>query len=148
MKPLRYVVPFLLLIACHSDDSSPSVDAALTEDMGADAAAPCFACEGHWTCGGAVETIDLRPERDGCHLGGLPGRNLLGPDGTITADGVVVGRAIGSGARVYGLVGRMRLYFDANSASEDGRYWLWLPGTLRDLQSQGVALERGMAVTL
>lgn len=42
----------------------------------------------------------------------------------------------------------MRLYFDSNSATEDGRYWLSLPGTLRDLETLGVELEAGMAVTL
>lgn len=42
----------------------------------------------------------------------------------------------------------MRLRFDSNSATEDGRYWLWLPGTLRDLEILGVELEPGMAVTL
>jgi hypothetical protein len=42
----------------------------------------------------------------------------------------------------------MRLYFDSNSATEDGRFWLWLPGTMRDLQVLGVALEAGMVVTL
>jgi hypothetical protein len=42
----------------------------------------------------------------------------------------------------------MRLYFDTNSATEDGRYWLSLPGTLRDLEVLGVELEPGMAVTL
>ena len=42
----------------------------------------------------------------------------------------------------------MRLYFDTNSATEDGRYWLSLPGTLRDLELLGIELEAGMAVTL
>jgi len=42
----------------------------------------------------------------------------------------------------------MRLYFDSNSATEDGRYWLWLPRTTRDLKELGVELEAGMAVTL
>lgn len=42
----------------------------------------------------------------------------------------------------------MRLYFDTNSATEDGRYWLSLAGTLRDLKSLGVELQAGMAVTL
>ena len=45
------------------------------------------------SCGGDVTRIDLTPEADGCTLSGLPGRNLLSPDGTITADGVVVGTA-------------------------------------------------------
>jgi hypothetical protein len=42
----------------------------------------------------------------------------------------------------------MRLYFDSNSATEDGRYWLSLVGTLRDLELLGVKLQVGMAVTL
>jgi hypothetical protein len=42
----------------------------------------------------------------------------------------------------------VRLYFDSNAATQDGRYWLWLPGTLRDLETLGVELEVGMAVTL
>jgi hypothetical protein len=42
----------------------------------------------------------------------------------------------------------VRLYFDTNSATEDGRYWLSLAGTLRDLKSLGVELQAGMAVTL
>jgi hypothetical protein len=46
------------------------------------------------------------------------------------------------------LDGQMRLYFDSNSATEDGRYWLSLPRTLRDLQLLGIELEEGMAVTL
>ncbi len=42
----------------------------------------------------------------------------------------------------------MRLYFDPNSATEDGCYWLSLTGTLRDLQMLGVDLRVGMSVTL
>jgi hypothetical protein len=42
----------------------------------------------------------------------------------------------------------MRLYFDTNSATEDGCYWLSLAGTLRDLELLGIELEEGMAVTL
>jgi hypothetical protein len=42
----------------------------------------------------------------------------------------------------------MRLYFDPNSATEDGRYWLSLAGTLRDLQILGIKLRSGMSVTL
>ncbi len=42
----------------------------------------------------------------------------------------------------------MRLYFDSNSATEDGRYWLSLPATVRDLKALGVKLEAGMTVTL
>ena len=42
----------------------------------------------------------------------------------------------------------MRLYFDANSATEDGRYSLGVAGTVRDLKALGIELEAGMAVTL
>jgi len=52
---------------------------------------------------------------DGCYLSGLPGRNLLSPDGTITADGAVVGIATGSGARVM-------------VAHPDGSQWLFRAG--------------------
>jgi len=36
---------------------------------------------------------------------------------------------------------QMRLYFDTNSATEDGRYWLSLAGTVRDLKSLGAELR-------
>jgi hypothetical protein len=62
-------------------------------------ASVCFPCQGRWICGGGV-TYELKPEEDGCYLSGLPDRNLISPDGTITAGGVVVGMADGSGARV------------------------------------------------
>ena len=62
--------------------------------------AACFPCEGHWICGGEGTRVDLTPSADGCYLSGLPGRNLLSQDGTITADGAVVGMATGTGARV------------------------------------------------
>jgi hypothetical protein len=55
------------------------------------------------------------PAADGCYLSGLPGRNLLSPDGTITADGAVVGSATGSGARVH-------------VAHPDGTQWLYCAG--------------------
>jgi hypothetical protein len=42
----------------------------------------------------------------------------------------------------------MRLYFDTNSATPDGRYWLSLAGTLRDIKMLGVELEAWMSVTL
>jgi hypothetical protein len=73
--------------------------------------AACFPCEGYWICGGDVTRIDLKPEMDGCYLSGLPGRNLLLPDGTIIADGAVVGKATGTGARV-------------SVAHPDGTQWL------------------------
>jgi hypothetical protein len=59
----------------------------------------CFLCQDHWFCGGDLN-IDPTPAVDGCYLNGLPGRNLLWPDGTITADGVVVGMAMGAGVRL------------------------------------------------
>jgi hypothetical protein len=80
--------------------------------------AACFPCEGDWSCagdGGDVTRIYLKPEVDGCYLSGLPGRNLLSPDGTIIADGVVVGKATGSGARVH-------------VAYPDGTQWLYCAG--------------------
>jgi hypothetical protein len=62
----------------------------------------CFLCQDHWICGGddTYRNVDPTPAVDGCHLSGLPGRHLLWRDGTITLDGVVVGRAAGAGARV------------------------------------------------
>ena len=78
-------------------------------------AAACFSCERHWICGDDVGRVDLTPEADGCYLSGLPGRNLLAPDGTITADGAVVGMATGSGARVTVL-------------RPDGSQWLYCAG--------------------
>ncbi len=42
----------------------------------------------------------------------------------------------------------MRLFFDANSATEDGLYWLGFARTQRDLELLGIELEAGMAVTL
>lgn len=80
-----------------------------------DSNAQCFPCEGKWICGGEVEVIDLTPEADGCLLSGLPGRNLLSPDGTITSDGVVVGTAFGTGQRVRVL-------------DPDGNQWLFCAG--------------------
>src|SRR3954470_22221937 len=83
-----------------------------------DSGRACFPCVGYWTCGapaGNATRIDLTPEVDGCYLSGLPGRNLLSPDGTITADGAVVGTAMGSGARVY-------------VSYPDGTQWLYCAG--------------------
>ena len=65
----------------------------------ADAGRVCFPCEDYRTCGGGLR-IDLEPESDGCHLSGLHERHLLAPDGTVTKDGVVIGKAEGTGARV------------------------------------------------
>jgi len=82
---------------------------------GDDSSAQCFPCEGYWICGGDVRRIDLVPEAGGCLLSGLPGRNLLSPDGTITADEVIVGKAQGTGARVH-------------VAYPDGSQWLFCGG--------------------
>jgi len=82
---------------------------------GTDSSAQCFPCEGYWICGGDVTQIDLVPDADGCLLRGLPGRNILSPDGTITANEVVVGRAQGSGARVH-------------VSYPDGSQWLFCAG--------------------
>ncbi len=95
---------FVILAGCGSDP-----------DMAVDSGGACFPCEGSWTCGGDVTRIDLTPEADGCYLSGLPGRNLLSSDGTITADGAVVGKATGSGARVH-------------VAYPDGTQWLFCAG--------------------
>ncbi len=77
--------------------------------------AECFPCTGYWICGGDVERIDLTPTPEGCLLSALPGHNILGPDGTITADGAVVGHAEGSGARVH-------------VSYPDGSQWLYCAG--------------------
>lgn len=85
------------------------------ETTAGDAGLQNFPCEGYWICGEDVPRIDLVPEADGCFLSGLPGRNLLSPDGTITADGTIVGVAVGSGARVH-------------VSHPDGTQWLFCAG--------------------
>ena len=80
-----------------------------------DAGLECFPCQDYWTCGGSIVRIDLIPEADGCFLSGLPGRNLLSMDGTITENGVLVGTAKGSGARVH-------------VSHPDGSQWLFCAG--------------------
>jgi hypothetical protein len=115
MKALVLAAHALLLVACASKSTAGARDAASPERMGADSGVACFPCVGYWICGADVGRIDLSPEVDGCYLSGLPGRNLLGADGTITADGVVVGKAIGSGARV-------------RVSYPDGRQWLFCAG--------------------
>jgi hypothetical protein len=99
---LSFIV--LFLTGCGSDP--PGV---------VDSGRACFPCAGYWICGGDVTRIDLTPEADGCYLSGLRGRNLLSPDGTIIADGVVVGKATGSGARV-------------QVVYPDGTQWLFCAG--------------------
>jgi hypothetical protein len=95
----------LLQTACGPDDTQGAiVDSGGPDDASqgalADSGVACFPCEGYWICGGAVERVTLKPEEDGCYLSGLSGRNILAPDGTILADGTLVGTATGSGARV------------------------------------------------
>jgi len=76
-------------------------DAALVGTGGQGGASPqSFPCEGYWTCGGVDGRVGLMPQADGCLLSGLSGRNLLSPDGTVTADGVIVGKATGFPASV------------------------------------------------
>ena len=82
----------------------------------ADAPVACFPCVNYWFCGAGVGMVTLAPAADGCHLSGLPGENLLAADGTITEDGVVVGTAMGTGARVQ--VNR-----------PDGSQWLFCAGS-------------------
>jgi hypothetical protein len=76
-------------------------DGLATDATDLDAAMPCFICEGSWSCGVDPGLIELTPASDGCYLSGLPGRKLLSDDGTITENGIVVGKAVGSGARVH-----------------------------------------------
>jgi hypothetical protein len=100
---MRTFTMVLFLSACRTGGNEDGVDAAPP-----DSGSVCFPCEGYWICGGDVtdassatsSQIDLKPENDGCYLSGLPGRNLLAPDGTVTAGGTVVGKATGTGARV------------------------------------------------
>jgi len=65
---------------------------------------PCCPCSPHWVCGGyadAAETdVVLTPEADGCYLAGLSGHALLSPDGTVTENGVPIGRAQKFGPQV------------------------------------------------
>jgi hypothetical protein len=90
MNSGRCALMVLFLLGCGSDPQSA-----------VDSGGVCFPCESYWVCGTDLPRVDLEPEADGCYLSGLPGRNLLSPDGTITADGVVVGHAVGTGARVH-----------------------------------------------
>lgn len=101
MKRAALVLMILFLAGCGSE---PEV-------------AACFPCERYWICGDNAggTRVDLTPAADGCYLSGLPGRNLLSPDGTITADGEVVGMATGTGARV-------------NVVRTDGSDWLFCAG--------------------
>ena len=91
-----------------AEDAGPSRPDSSAIDSGLE----CFPCEGRWICGGDVTYVDLKPEMDGCYLSGLPGRNLLALDGTVTRDGAVIGKAAGTGARV-------------SVALLDGTLWLY-----------------------
>jgi hypothetical protein len=102
------------LTACSADDPHGSIDSGMPVSS-ADSGSACFPCDDRWTCGGDVTFIDLTPELDGCILSGLPGRNVLSPDGTITADGAVVGLATGTGVRV-------------QVTRPDGSQWLFCAG--------------------
>lgn len=104
MKAATFALMALVLPGCGSEPRSA-----------VDSGRECFPCESYWTCGADVGRIDLQPEPDGCYLSGLPGRNLISPDGTITADGAVVGTAVGSGARVH-------------VSYPDGTQWLFCAG--------------------
>jgi hypothetical protein len=100
-------------IGAGGDASGTGGDASGT---GGDASsAECFPCTGYWSCGGDVERVDLTPTPDGCLLSALPGHNILQPDGTISADGTVVGHAEGTGARVH-------------VSYPDGSQWLFCAG--------------------
>jgi hypothetical protein len=101
MKAAAATLMILLLAGCGSDPHG-AVDSGR---------AP-FPCDGYWICGGDVTRIDLKPEVDGCYLSGLLGRNLLSPDGTIVAEGAVVGKAAEYGTRV-------RVFYP------DGTEWLF-----------------------
>jgi hypothetical protein len=90
MKRTAFALMVLLLTACGSG-----------RQTAVDSGRVCFPCEGYWVCGAEFPRVDLTPEADGCYLSGLPDRNLLSPDGTITADGGVVATATGTGARVH-----------------------------------------------
>jgi hypothetical protein len=139
MRELMATVMVIALISCGSSGGAGSVsdsgslggsDSALAGMGGGggdlalagtggegdgDAGLECFPCQGYWICGGSIERIDLLSEADGCFLSGLPGRNVLSTDGTITANGVLVGTAKGSGARVH-------------VAYPDGSQWLYCVG--------------------
>jgi hypothetical protein len=115
MKAPAFTLIGFLLAACGSNPSGAgerSVDSGTADGAApsrldgsvVDSGVECFPCEGRWICGQneAVHDvdIDLKPEIDGCYLSGLLGRNLLAPDGTVTRDGSVIGKATGTGARV------------------------------------------------
>jgi len=102
------------------DGSAPG-DGAPMDGGSADVMFPCGPCSPHWYCGGygdATETdITLTPEEDGCYLAGLAGHVLLAPDGTLTENGVPIGRAQKLGPQV-------QFY------RSDGSQWFFCGGNL------------------
>jgi hypothetical protein len=102
-------------------DGAAGRDGAVTDGGSVDAMFSCGPCGINWSCGGASGTpytyVTLVSEDDGCYLSGLPGHKLLGPDGTITENGVKVARAQRFGPQV-------ALYYP------DGSQWLYCGGAL------------------
>jgi hypothetical protein len=116
-RRLRGALPVLLLAfsALAACGRTKGADGGLPDTMSTDGEDICFACIDYWVCGNEYPRIDLVPEADGCYLSGLPGRNLLSPDGTVTSGGEVVGEATGTGARV-------------SVTRPDGSRWLYCAG--------------------
>lgn len=88
-----------------SDGSSGGGGGGAASDGGSpDVMFPCGPCSPHWVCGGysdaAGTDVTLTPEEDGCYLAGLSGHALLAPDGTVTENGVQIGRAQKFGPQV------------------------------------------------
>jgi hypothetical protein len=83
----------------RASDDAPT-EAMSARDASIEEAQGCFPCQDYWICSGDITQIHLEPAADGCHLAELPGGKILMPDGTITEDGGVLGRATASGASV------------------------------------------------
>ena len=111
------VAVLVLTVCCSSNDQSGTQagSGGANGEGGSGGDLACFPCTGYWICGGDVTRIDLTPEPDGCYLSGLPGRKLIGPDGTITEAAAIVGKAAGTGARV-------------TVSYPDGSQWLFCAG--------------------
>ena len=105
----------------NGGDGAAGRDAAVADGGSVDAMFSCGPCGINWSCGGASGTpytyVTLVSEDDGCYLSGLPGHKLLSADGTITENGVNVGRAQRFGPQV-------GLYYP------DGSQWLYCGGAL------------------